>query len=691
MNPKAPFPVQRVFRFSASVFLVLLSTMAVGQEPTVAEEKVRGKVIGRLWHSEVNGGQFFSYTRKLTEELDLPTSPIMMMMGGGPVGAGLMNSMGTNPNQADGKAHETRGTLIVLESAPTPGTPHFISFRSVKDLDEYQKIVKSRSGGMMGGGELIGEDDRHEVRMNLMLISQGAVSQKGPDDQEDTDKPRVMSFSIRINSSIGDGDFSELPEPSEMPKSFSTYYRYHDGFMYSGQLQALHTIDLPSGKSLIQTDEEAAESVRGNIDLRKIPRLLKQQLWSSLQTRAMTYLQRFDNENVDEHAMRSAVGRGRLELLKAAMFEVDEISFSVVLPKEAAESVKVRIQAEARDESQLASTLSEIARSPSALTSLRDADSPMMLSSTLDIPDWMKPLAISFSNSLQARMKEASADDNIAELIDHLFRPISDTLQKGQLDAVVRMKGTAATGTDLIGGIKLLDSESFQTALETLLLVQPVSDTYQLSQSKAGEHNVLTLSTTADFAKAKTSVPVTIHLAGQGGYLWFAVGGASSLEALKQQLETATDSVRTTGIARPLEVRLKLSDWLGAESDQFSGLPEQLLQQVERTLSEVFDQGQTMSISMNGKPQKINKEKKFASYAGKVLQDTGTDFELKVETTGRQLTAKAEVGTQVVKFLVAQYVVAQNRMFQNLSFDLPNLDSLGEGSGTQIRSIRVGR
>lgn len=684
------FSCQSVIRIFMTISVFVASANAIAQQPEL-EEKVRGKVIGRLWHSQINGSQFFSYTRQLTEELDLPTSPIMMMMGGGAVGGGLMNSIGTNPFEAQRATSETRGTLIFLESSPTPGTPRFISFRSVKDLKEYQKIMKSRSGGMMGGGELIGEDDRHEVKVNLMqLVSQSPTPNP---DEADGDKPRVMSFSIRIDSSIGEGDLSELPEPAEMPTSFSTYYRYHDGFMYTGQLEALHTIDLPSGRSLTQTDEEAADSIRGQIDLREIPRLLKQQLWTSLQTRAMTYLQRFDNENVEDHAMRSAVGKGRLELLKAAMFDVDQINFSVVLPKEKTDSIKLSLEAEARDESQLASTMSQIARSPSALTQLRDADSPLMISSTLDVPDWMKPLAVSFSNSLQARMKESAGDDTVAELIDHVFRPISDTLQKGQFDAIVRMEGTAATGSDLIGGIKLVDSENFRTALETLLLVQPASDDYQLSQSKAGERSVLTLSTSADFKfkEGNTSIPVTIHLAGQDGYLWFAIGGPSSLKTLTQQLETAPDTVRTTGIARPLEVRLKLSEWLGSESEGFSGLPEQLLQQLERTLSEVLDQGQTMSISMNGKPQEIETEKKFTSYASKVLKDSGTDFELQVQTSGRRLTAEALVGTQVVKFLVAQYVVAQNRMFQNISFDLPNIEGLGEGDGTQIRSIRIGR
>lgn len=672
----------------ALVAALLAAPMANAQDLS-AEEKVRGKVIGRIWHTNVNGGQFFSYTKQLTEELELPTSPIMMMMGGGALGTGLMNSMGSQPSDAE---QETRGTLIFLESSPEPGTPRFIGFRSVKDHAEYLKLVKKQSGAMFGGAELIGKDDRHEVRLNLQRLETNITeSLPGEGEEGGGEEPRAMSFSIRIGTSISsDGEGPEAASAPEMPTSISTYYRYHDGFMYLGQLEAIHSIDLPSGKTLTQTGDEAAMDIRGQVDLREIPRLLKQHLWTSLQTRAMTYLQRFDNEKAEDHAMRSAVGKGRLELLKAAMFDVDEISFSLQFAKDGTEPIQFELQAEARDESQLASSLSSISRGTSSLKALRDSDSPMMVSTTVDLPDWMKPLALSFAASMQGKMKESAADDSVAELIDQIFLPIADTLEQGKLDAVVRMEGDAATGATLFGGLKLLDAQNFQTALETLMVVQSAGDGYRFSQSKAGDQSVLTLSTTADFADGDRSVPVTVHLAGQDGYLWFVVGGDSSLEVLKQQLLNANRVVKSAGVVRPLEVRLKLSEWLGSEGDEFSRLPEEMLQQLERSLSEVFDQGSTISMSMNGKPQKLNTEKKFQSYADKVLTKTGGDLSLEVQTTGKRLNVRASVGTQVVKFLVAQYVVAQNRMFQNISFDLPDIQGLG-GEGTQIKAIRIGR
>lgn len=667
------------------------AAVATGSNNAVAS-KVRGKVIGRIWHTDVSGAQFFAYTRQLSNELQLPSSPIMMMMGGaGGMGRGLMN--GLNETTGGGQV-KVKGTLLFLESAPQAGTPHLVSFQSVKDEAAYLKIVKSQAGAMFGGSELIGENDRHEVRLNLMQLGNFGGNSENEDEGEDGKSHESMSFTIRIgSSSSSDEDTQPSTDIVNMPSSISTFYRYHDGFMFSGRLDAIHTMNLPAGKTLMQTSEEAAVDVRAEIDLREVPRLLKQQLWTGLQTKAMTYLQQFDNEKAEDHAVRSALGKGRLELLKAAMFDVDKVSFSTRFSKEAAQPIKLKLKVEAREESMLATTLAAVGRSRSSLKKLRDEDSPLMVSSTIALPDWLQPVAVNFSKSVQAKLKESADDESTSLLLDQVFHPINDTLGKGVLDAVVSMNGEPTTGATLVGGLKMLESEDFQTALETLLVIQPMSDGYRLSQSKAGSQPVLTLSTTAAFEKGSEPIPVTIHLAGSEGYLWFAVGGDSALEVLKQHLEQSKSFVTSSSMARPLEVRLKLSQWLGSENEGFSKLPQELLEQAERLFSSLSSQGQSVSMSVNGKAQKLNTKSEFKSYASEVLGAEGSDFQLTVQADGRQLNVDAEAGPQVVKFLVAQYVVAQNRMFQNIKFELPDMSELedADGEGTKIQSFRIGK
>lgn len=650
-----------------------------------APPKIRGKVIGRLWHTNVSGGQFFRYTSDLTKELELPTSPIMMMIGGGRMGSELISSMNRNPSDGE---RQTSGTLIFLESFPQPGTPRLISFQSVANQEEYLKLVKERSGE----NELIGDKDRHESRMTLNFSSVVGGSLDGDVEGKKEGGPEKRSFSISISiDSSGSSEVSSGPaKMPEGPMIISTFYRYHDGFMYTSQLEALHTINLPSGKSLSLSDEEAATDIRAKIDLREIPKRLKDQLWAGLQSKALTYLQRFDNENPEEHAMRSAVGKGRLELFKAAMFDLDQIEFSLKLASQPTQPIEFQLEAVAREESQLAATLAALSSKPSRLTTLRDADSPLMLSTTFSIPEWMQPLAVSFVNSLQAKMKEDS-DASVESIIDQLFQPIQETLSKELIDSVVRMDGTASTGATLLGGVRLSNAAAFQTALETLLVVGPASERYQVGQSTVGHRTVLTLSTSAEFQGGKKNVPVTVHLAGHDGYLWFAVGGATSLEVLQDHLESLDSGAHgQTGPARPLELRLSLSKWLGGEEDQFSDLPAQVLQQLERTLSGVFNRGSKMSMTVNGKVQEIGRKDEFESYAEKVLTPTGSDVDLKVAASGRKLTASATLGTQVVKFLVAQYVAATNRMFSGLKLQLPGMDQL-DGKGSSIKAITLPR
>lgn len=680
------------------VLLMLAALMTPSLVATASDDaaaaKVRGKIIGRIWHTDVSGGRFFAYTGQISDELQLPSSPFTLLLsGGGGMGAELMNGI---DQPAGDKQSRVEGTLLFLESAPEAGTPRLISFQSVKDQAAYLQFVKSQSGAKFAGSEVIGENDRHEVRLSLTQVGKIAGSSDDEDEDEGEEGKRrtTMSFSIQFGSSrASDEDSQPSTNSVNMPSTISTFYRYHDGFMFSGQQAAIHTMNLPAAKTLIQNSDEAALDLRAEIDLREVPRLLKQQLWTGLQTKAMTYLQRFDNEKAEDHALRSALGKGRLELLKAAMFDVDKVSFSTLFSKEASQPVRVKLKVEARQGSLLATTLAALNKSPSSLTKLRTEDSPLMLSSTVALPDWIQPVALNFAKSVQAKMTESANDESIAQLLDQVFQPISDTVEKGLLDAVVSMNGDATTGATLVGGIKMLDSESFQTALETLLVIQPISDRYRLSQAKVGNQPVLTLSTTAAFEKGSEPIPVTIHLAGTEGYLWFAVGGDTALEVLRQHLEKSKSFVTSSSVARPLEVRMKLDQWLGAETGGFSKLPQELLEQAERFFSSLSNQGQSLSMNINGKAQKLNAKNEFKSYSTVVLGEEGSDFQLKVQADGRQLNVDVEAGRQVVKFLVAQYVVAQNRMFQNIKFELPDMSKLegADGEGNRVQTIRIGK
>lgn len=655
----------------ALLFILLPAAPGFAQEETADPSKAKGKVIGRLWHSQVNSLSMMNYMQGVGQEIGLPQSPIMMFAGGIGTGASMLG----NDDQAD-----LKGTLIFLETFPQAGTPRFISFRKVKDQAEFEKFVRTQSSQLGPMGELIGADDKYEVKMNLSRIPL-AVNEAGgePADGE----PQQFRIEIRSEIRLGDG-----PEPEQevsLPDSFSTFYRYHDGIMFSGQMKALHFIDLPAADSMLPDEKFEGSDIHGVFELAEVPQHLKQLLWVSLKAETETWMQRFDNEATGDHALRHVLGQGRLELLKAAMFDVDTAEFFVRFPGKEETAVKASVSIEARRGSRLADTLQQLNRTPSRLGVLREESSPFVLSTTLDLPEWGQPIATEFVNSLKTKMQEAAADESVNQLVEDLFAPVLQATTDRDLDAAVRMEGDFESGMVLCGGLRLPDAEQFQSTLETLLLLQS-GDGLSAVRTKLGDADAITVSLdSVQPAFAESSVPVQIVFVGRGSYLWFAAGGDNAADVLTSQLDGESRVLDSQVRAMPLMVRMRLSQWFGDQQTGVSTLPSQMVDAFERGMADLFSPMFNMSMNVNGS-NVAPKKAAFTGYARKLLKPETGDFEVRLETRGRSLSLNAEVGTGVAKFLVAQYAAAQNQMFSGLNFSFDG----GEVQGGTIRSIRIG-
>lgn len=663
--------LRRSLSLPALLLTIFSAVTGFAQEDTPDPAKAKGRVIGRLWHSKVNSMSMMNYMQGVGQEIGLKQSPIMMFAGGMGTGASMLG----NDRQAD-----LKGTLIFLETSPTPGTPRFISFRKVKDQAEFEKFVRSESSRLGPMGELIGADDRYEVKMNLSRIPI-ALNEAG--DEPADGEPRQFRIEIRSEVRLGDGP--QRAEDVPLPDSISTFYRYQDGIMYSGQMKSLHFIDLPAADSMLPDDKFEGSDLHGVFDLAEVPQKLKQLLWLSIKGETETWMQRFDNEATGDHALRHVLGQGRLELLKAAMFDVDTAEFSVRFPGEEETAVKASVRVEARKDSRLADTLRQMNRTPSRLGVLREESSPFVLSTTLDLPEWGQPMATQFVNSLKTKMQEAASDESVNQLIEDLFAPVLQATADRDLDAAVRMEGDFESGMVLSGGVRLPDAEQFQTTLETLLLLQS-GDGLSAGRTKLGDLDAITVS--LDSVQpffAKSGVPVQIVFAGRGSYLWFAAGADNAADVLQSQLESESQVLDSQVRAMPLMVRMKLSQWFGEEQSGVSTLPSQLVDAVERGMADLFSPMFGMSVNVNGS-NIVPRKAAFTGYARKLLKPETGDFEVRLETMGRSLSLNAEVGTGVAKFLVAQYAAAQNQMFSGLNFSFDG----GDVQGGAIRSIRIG-
>ncbi len=543
--------------------------------------------------------------------------------------------------------------------------------------------------------ELIGGEDRYEVRVKLgqfTSVQPAPNKDEGGDGESTTEVRQTISIAISAGPSSGDGP----PANMKMPTSISTYYRFSDGIMYSSQSKALFTIDLPSRDSMKLSAEDEASDMYADFDFREIPQELKTAFWNTVEASAATWLQRFDNEAIGDYSLRRSIGEGRLSLMKAALFDIERIRFGMKLSPDGIEPVTGGLKVSVRPNSQLSSTLRSLSDRGSRLGGFYSDESPLVISSTLNLPEWTRLFAAAFVESLRLKLREsAGGDEGAGLLIDDLMAPLRDSASAGMMDAAVAMKGDLKSGLVLAGGLRMENAEQFLVSLESLLLARSGESALSVSKETIADHSVVTIrseSTQVPGTEAKT--PVNLHLAATGSWLWMAAGGdvhegSSSRAVITELIQNSSQNTERSGQAMPLYVRFRLDQWLGETEDNFSKAPNELLTSLEKWISRATTP--QFSMMINGeKVESKSEEPEFNSYTKKILKPESSQLELKVRAAPEELLVDATVGTGIIKFCAAQYVESQSRMFRNMPIQF---QGIGGGNGVKIQgsSIRIGK
>jgi hypothetical protein len=662
----------------------MFTSLCAAQEAAKPEEAATGRIFGRVWHTKVRMEDGFKYMNSVREELEIPASPITMIMSGNmDMGPGRFRQ----PND-DAAEIEMKGTLFFLQLTPEVSLNNPISFELVGDQEAFTAAVNEQ-GSMMGPAcEIIGEDDRYEVKLDFAKLATAAAQpQPVQDDSEPGEKKTTRSMSIVVTSSISTTEDGSAP--AAIPTSMSTYFRYVDGIMYSSRSKAVFTIELPTREGLKLSDEDAGHDVYADFDLTQIPANMKQAFWTALEGQASVFLQRFDNEAEGEYSLRRILAEGRLELLQRALFDIDRARLSLKFAADG-EPIVSQLRISARENSALASVLGVISQSGSQHAVLQDEDSPLVLSSAMVIPDFVRPFAAAFVNSVNLRLKDAAAENpGTATLIDDLTRPLQDTITEGILDTSICLRGNVKDGLIPCAAIRLNGAEEFVSVLKSVLQATAARESLTVTTGTSGDYTTLAIRTKqTQIPLAKANIPIQLHLCGTGSWLWVTMGDDRASKMLDELVAKQGESSGSAGQASPLLVRFKLNQWMGESGDELSKVPAQWLESAERWLMKTTSP--KMSISVNGQNSEKEEasEDEFTAYAAKALKPEDSEFELRVRTAEQELVVDAKAGEGLARFAVAQFLDAQNRMFKGMSFDfsLP-----GEGGNVRTKgTFRIG-
>lgn len=660
--------------------LLITATLACSAVADESAAPASGRIFGRVWHTKLRPEDSFKYLNTVREQLGVPQSPVMLMGGAaGRVSVGMGPRRIRKPDEA---APEMAGTLFFLQTIPEVSLNNPITFETCESRDQFEELVRQQAGMMGPAVEIIGEDDRFEVKLDFEKLrsTPPQIAPAGPGKGE---TKQTFAISIVATASVGDaaGAAGKPPEP---PKSMSTWYRYQDGIMYSCRSSALYTLELPSRENLKLDEEHSGQDLYADFDFTQVPSDFRQAFWAALESQASVFLQRFDNEAEGTYSLRRVLAEGRLELLRRVMFDIDRARFALKLSAETGQPVVSQLRIRARENSTLASFLSVVSNQGTQLAALQDQASPLVISTTVAVPESIRPFLSVLAGSTGLRLKEAAGDTPAAAvLVDDLVTALQQTVDYGILDASFCLRGTVENGLLPCGGMRLESAEKFLDALEFLLQATSASETVTVSRSEIGDYRMLSIraeKTPVPFAG--NAIPLQLNLAATGSWLWFTVGNESAVQMLEEIVAGSEQALQKNSIGSPLLVRMQLSQWLGQTDDALSKVPGLWLETLERWLQKTTAPKMSFSINGQASTPEPAAEQKFNSYAAKALTKEDSDVELKIRSAEQELLVDASVGTGIARFAVAQFLDAQSRMFSNMRF---SFGATGQGGAIKLQ------
>jgi len=660
--------------------LLLLAT-TIASPATTADESAappRGRIFSRVWHTRLRPEDSFKYLNTVREQLGIPQSPVLLMGGAaGRVSVGMGPRRIRKPDEA---APEMAGTLFFLQTLPEVSLDNPITFETCESRDKFEELIRQQASMMGPAVEILGAEDRFEVKLDFEKLrnTPPPIAPAGPGKGE---TKQSFAISIVATASVGDaaGAAGKPPEP---PKSMSTWYRFQDGIMYSCRSDALNTLELPTREGLKLDEEHVGQDLYADFDFTQVPSDFRQAFWAALESQASVFLQQFDNEAEGTYSLRRVLAEGRLELLRRVMFDIDRARFALKLSAATGQPVVSQIRIRARENSTLASFLSVVSNQGTQLAALEDQASPLVISTTVAVPESIRPFLSLLAGSTGLRLKEAAGDTPAATvLVDDLVAALQQTVDYGILDASFCLRGTVENGLLPCGGMRLESAEKFLDALEFLLQATSASESVTVSRSEIGDYRMLSIRaerTPVPFAG--NAIPLQLNLAATGSWLWFTVGNESAVQMLEEIVAGSEQALQKNSIGSPLLVRMQLSQWLGQTDDALSKVPGQWLETLERWLQKTTAPKMSFSINGEASTPEPTTEKKFNSYAAKALTKEDSDVELKIRSAEQELLVDASVGTGIARFAVAQFIDAQSRMFSNMRFSFG-----GTGQGGAIK------
>jgi hypothetical protein len=502
------------------------------------------------------------------------------------------------------------GFLVYLSPGLLPSVEQ-IQFSEVADHVEFVRLINARSSLTGATGKLEGSGDLYSMVVtntwrveieDIQPVSGTEVVDAPPEKRrlsspEDAandpaiavdEEPPATTNSVTISlggsttgagiavRSVGSNGEGKIIEENgktfqEYSSTSTNYFRYHDGFLFESQTNALHTMNLPSGDSLRQMDNA---DVGGEVVFHpdRIPMGLRMLGWNALSTAAGAELQQRDEEPEQDYAVRRSAGDAGLALIRSAMFDTEKVSTWIKVPFDE-NPVHGEFRISARRNSDLGRTLREVSSPERRFAPILNDDAAATVYLAAHLPEEWRNVVSTYCASVTEDVTN-SADHSDAERAVQLtwFKSLASLAEHGNVEFCVKLGWTKESGGVIYGGIQLNDNPELLAAIQAA-----TNDDGELDgQTEMVQlHDMTMLKMLFPGDTGLEPIKFThVYLTNVDSCLWFAVGGENAHEIIRQSVERCREAGGR--IATPVfTASVDLQRWADYPQDDATGLTAQ--------------------------------------------------------------------------------------------------------------------
>ena len=656
--------------------IVMLSGSAIADEaPRLAEQPI---VVIR--YDGLNAKSTEAYFRKLRDDLG--------------IGSAITDALNSDELKASVTKRENpaSGMLVYLGEGLLPSVEQ-VQYSEVVDHAEFVRLINTRSASAGPVSKLDGSGDLYSmVLTNTWRIEENPIKsvsssevlelpaataddpiadngEIGVDETPPSSSGNV-TFSIGASSGTGifigsnsiQGEGKLIEENGKKFREYSSqstsFFRFHDGFMFESQTKALHTMKLPPGDSFRQMDNA---DVNGEVTFHpdRIPMGLRMLGWNALSTAAGAELQQQDDESDADYAVRRSAGDAGLALIRSAMFDTEKVSTWLKLAFDES-PVQGEFRISSRNNSDLGRTLREISSAERRFAPILNDDAAATIYLAAHLPEEWRNVVSAYVANLSEDVT-SSPEYSDSERASQLTwtKSYGAVAEHGNVEFCVKIGWSKESGGVIYGGVQLNDNPELLAAIQAAANEDGELD----GQSEMVQlHDMTMLKMRVPADGVLDPVKLThVYLANVDSCLWFAVGGENAHEIIRQSVTRCRDAAGR--ISTPVfTAAVDLSRWADYPQDDATGLTT-LHQHLYSGISSLFSfmTDDFMGNPVNDKLEADDSNHEVFQRAMALGGSRAVSFTVDTDESG--FVARGSVGDAVARGYAASIVVTVDELF----------------------------